>query len=299
MFQSHYQRGTTKNFIVLLLFFTLGFSGCSSTRLEPLSFDNQTLQDYGFQEISTTLPLKIFNKEVPFVSKMHPRIYIESDGANWLLNTFQPSSPTPNRTFSASLAAKDTNSSVSYISRPCQFINSEQSLQCPTILWGKARFGPKAISIVDAAINVLKQEMGSSLSSKIELIGYSGGGVMATLLAAKRNDVSCLVTIAAPLDLDAWTNFHHVAPLDQSIRLTQLSAIELNQLQNTQQFHFYGTEDRNTPFQSVSRIQNLLGKKAQWLQILGFDHQNHWISAWSELINTTCLASSAKSMQQN
>jgi hypothetical protein len=102
--------------------------------------------------------------------------------------------------------------------------------------------------------------------------------------------VACLVTIAAPLDLDTWTRLHQVASLDHSIKLPQLSLVEKSRLQTISQFHFYGTLDTNVPFQSTIRVQGMLGKKTKWLQIDGFDHQNDWVLAWPELLKTTCLS---------
>jgi len=254
-----------------------------------MTYAGKPLMSYGFIELPNDLPLKIYRKE-NFSSTNHLRIYIESDGANWLFQTFPPNSPTPNRAFSASLAAQDNSSHISYISRPCQFINPKVSIPCPSDFWQKGRFSHDAIQIVSDAIDVLKFKLGVAPATSTELIGYSGGGVMATLLAAKRTDVACLVTIAAPLDLDTWTRLHQVASLDHSIKLPQLSLVEKSRLQTISQFHFYGTLDTNVPFQSTIRVQGMLGKKTKWLQIDGFDHQNDWVLAWPELLKTTCLS---------
>jgi esterase/lipase len=53
---------------------------------------------------------------------------------------------------------------------------------------------------MDAAVTALKRASGAS---RLRLVGYSGGGVMAMLLAARRDDVAQVVTIAAPLRLAA------------------------------------------------------------------------------------------------
>jgi len=277
-----------KLFVVLFLLSIVMLLGCSNFHDQPITYAGKTLVSDGFTELPNNLSLKIYRKD-SFSPAHHLRIYIEGDGANWLFQTFPPSSPTPNRAFSASLASKDHSAQTSYISRPCQFINLRASTPCPSDLWQKGRFSEEAIRIVSDAIDLLKSTLGLDLSAPTELIGYSGGGVMATLLAAKRSDVDCLVTIAAPLDLNSWTRLHQVAPLNHSIQLPQLSPIEKSRLQIISQFHFYGTLDTIVPFKSIINVQSMLGKKAKWLQIEGFDHQNNWILAWPELLKTTCL----------
>jgi pimeloyl-ACP methyl ester carboxylesterase len=49
-------------------------------------------------------------------------------------------------------------------------------------------------------------------SRRIGLIGYSGGGALATLIAERRGDVAWLITIAANLDLAAWIRSRGIAP---------------------------------------------------------------------------------------
>jgi pimeloyl-ACP methyl ester carboxylesterase len=50
-------------------------------------------------------------------------------------------------------------------------------------------------------------------AGRVRLVGWSGGGVMATLVAARRADVAGLITIAAPLDVAAWTQGRGISPL--------------------------------------------------------------------------------------
>jgi len=273
---------------LLFLLFSSSLVGCSAFRQTPITFENIPLTQYGYHELSSSLPLKIFLKDRSKYQKKI-RLYIESDGASWLWNTFPPSSPTPNRAFAATLAASDTSTSIAYISRPCQFIDAKRAQDCPSELWLKSRFSADAIQIVSNAIDEIKQHLELDSTSPIDLIGYSGGGVMATLLSAKRGDVNCLVTIAAPLDLDVWTNFHKVATLNQSIKLIELPMLEIARLQAMHQSHFYGTQDTNVPFESILTIQKLLGKNAQWLNVEHFDHHGPWIGAWPELLKSTCL----------
>ena len=67
---------------------------------------------------------------------------------------------------------------------------------------------------VNRAIDALKAASGAL---GIALAGYSGGGAMAALIAARRPDTVCLVTVAAPLDTGAWTQAIGVSPLRTSL----------------------------------------------------------------------------------
>ena len=51
----------------------------------------------------------------------------------------------------------------------------------------------------------------------IVLIGHSGGGTLAVLLAPRIEDVSGVVSIAANLDIDAWADHHNYDRLTGSL----------------------------------------------------------------------------------
>ena len=80
---------------------------------------------------------------------------------------------------------------------------------------------------------------------KVILIGFSGGGVLAAELALRRNDVLALITVAAPLDLEAWTRLHGVSPLVAASPAGALTAA-LAQAAFPQR-HLYGARDKVVP----------------------------------------------------
>ncbi len=51
----------------------------------------------------------------------------------------------------------------------------------------------------------------------VVLVGYSGGGALALLIADRAPAVRAVVTLAANLDLDAWTAHHRYQPLTESL----------------------------------------------------------------------------------
>ena len=52
----------------------------------------------------------------------------------------------------------------------------------------------------------------------VVLIGYSGGGTLAWLMASRIPETTRVVTIAANLDIDEWTRIHGDSPLSGSQR---------------------------------------------------------------------------------
>lgn len=79
--------------------------------------------------------------------------------------------------------------------------------------------------------------------SAIELIGYSGGGVLAALIAARRTDVRRIVTVAANLDLAVWTRTLGVDAMRNSLD----PAREADRIEAIPQYHLAGASDEAVP----------------------------------------------------
>lgn len=126
-------------------------------------------------------------------------VYIEGDGAEWRSKFEPPADPTPDNPLTLRLALRDPGARVAYVGRPCQYLDAAALAQCPSVLWQRARYGEHAVTMMSAALDVL---LLTANVQRLRLVGYSGGGAIAALLAAQRSDVACLVTVAAPLDTD-------------------------------------------------------------------------------------------------
>lgn len=126
---------------------------------------------------------------------------------------------------------------VVYLARPCQFVMSDACTQGD---WTEARYHPRLVAAMDNAIDQLKAQYGAK---QVKLAGYSGGGVMAALIAARRSDVAGLVTIAANLDTAEWTRHHGLAPLSGSLNPADAWA----SLAAIPQRHYVGADDTTVP----------------------------------------------------
>ena len=209
-------------------------------------------------------------------------VYIESDGAPWRAPDQPPWDPTPVRPLVMRMAISDPAAAVAYLGRPCQYLAEAELIHCDPELWMRARFGDDAIAMTTQAIDRLKQFYGAS---EINLVGYSGGGAMAALVAARRGDVRCLVTIAAPLDTGAWTEALGVSPLS----LSRNPADDAGAARQIVQTHFRGGRD-TVVVPAVSKRFLERAPDAVTIDIKDFDHRCCWDDEWKNLWRNSCLA---------
>ncbi|MDP1618972.1 alpha/beta fold hydrolase [Phenylobacterium sp.] len=133
-------------------------------------------------------------------------LVIEGDGRAHDRQGRASPDPTPDRPVGLELA-KAWPHPAAWLGRPCQYVTDAA---CKRADWTTHRFSEEAVAMTDAAVSVLMARAGAE---RVVLVGWSGGGVMAALVAARRDDVAGLVTIAAPLDLAAWTRSRGLSPL--------------------------------------------------------------------------------------
>ena len=65
---------------------------------------------------------------------------------------------------------------------------------------------------MNQTIDNIKANAGFGEQDKLELIGYSGGAAVAVLLAARRNDVKIIRTVARDLNHELMSEYHHTTP---------------------------------------------------------------------------------------
>jgi len=203
-------------------------------------------------------------------------IYIEGDGHAWKNRHTLSDDPTPRNPMGLRLAVLDPAPNVLYLGRPCQYMAS--SSKCHQRYWSTHRYSTKIIKAVNDAIDQAKEKYQISLTG---LVGYSGGGVIAALVAAQRNDVKWLATVCANLDHRAWTDYHHVTPLNDSLNPADFT----KQLQFIPQIHLVGKKDNNVPESVVRSYQGRMTDKnlTKIAVIPGYDHYCCWPDSWQQL----------------
>jgi hypothetical protein len=201
-------------------------------------------------------------------------IYIEGDGNAWKSRFEASDNPTPVKAIALALALQHPG--AVYLSRPCQSIKGPL---CTPEFWTSGRFSEPVINATNKAIDNLKTRY---QADALQLIGYSGGGSVAALIAARRSDVERLVTVAGNLDHSGWTKHHGVSAL-----LTSLNPADFREsLKTTTQYHLVGQDDQIVPPQLA---QEFIAKFSPTADIIlhivpDFDHHCCWQKQWRSLL---------------
>ncbi len=206
-------------------------------------------------------------------------IYIEGDGHAWKRKNKLSDDPTPRNPISLKLAISDVEPNVVYLARPCQYLDKEQLKKCSTKYWASHRYAEEVIAATSEAITKIKAQ---TKVANIELVGYSGGGVIAMLIATARNDVSKITTIAANIDHESWSEWHGVSKLNGS--LTPLNY--LTELEGINQQHYWGDKDKIVPYQSqLSFIASSKNNSFFKYKIISdFNHDCCWVEHWQGIL---------------
>ena len=206
-------------------------------------------------------------------------VYIEGDGYAWKRKNILSDDPTPKDPVALELAIKDPRGSILYIARPCQYLSKDQLVQCQPKYWSSHRYSEEVIDSINNEIERAKQDSGIK---SINLIGYSGGGTVAVLVAALRNDVSSIITVAANIDHTSWTSLHGITPLTGSLNAANYASAT----ENIPQLHFSGGKDTTVPPEIsesyLDKVNNTANIKIS--VIPDFSHKCCWVDKWETLL---------------
>lgn len=205
------------------------------------------------------------------------RVYIEGDGAAWRSRRRVSADPTPADPVALRLAAADPAPRVLYLARPCQYVLGEQRRNCDPRYWSGARYGQEVLrAYLDLVGDFLAGEV------RLDLVGYSGGGVLAGLLAARLDGVNTWVSVAANLDHRAWTDYHRVSTLTDSLELWN----DVDVLGRQSQWHLWGADDQISPAGIQARLFARLNAHGQAHRVIeeGFDHHCCWAREWPRVL---------------
>lgn len=214
------------------------------------------------------------------------RVYIEGDGRAWITQAQPSLDPTPHNLLMLQLAVADLQPNV-YLGRPCQFLRNDK---CLVPLWTSARFGDAVLAAMHLALDQLRTEF---KNTEFELVGYSGGAAIALLLAAQRDDVKQVQTIAGNLSPTLWAKLHNLTALNNS----KDPLTYAKQLQHVPQRHFVGVLDKNISLELFRLyVQQLapLPVCMERVDVAHADHASGWQEAWQASVNSPirCMSKS-------
>lgn len=265
----------TPRFIICkLAFVALVLSGCASRPDVPARInaatDITTQQGWIARDIAAG-DFTLRSYAPPNLQVDVLRVYIEGDGFAWANRSTPSSNPTPINPMALKLAMADGDKRAVYLARPCQFNESCTDKKW----WTHNRFAPQAVLAASMAIDDLKARHGAT---RVELAGYSGGGVMAALVAAGRDDVVGIITIASPMDTSAWVAHHRISPLTGSRNPADIAGA----IAHIPQMHFVGQNDKVVPESVVRAYAGRFSPPARVNVVAGYDHVCCWAQNWRQ-----------------
>ena len=169
------------------------------------------------------------------------------------------------------LAFGDDSPNVVYLARPCQYIKSPI---CSKRHWTTARFAPE---VINAEYEAIKNIAGDN---PVILIGFSGGAQVAGLIASAKPglNVKKIITIAGNLDHLAWTQYHNLPPLNESMNLESYR----KQFARIPQIHYVGSNDEVMP---PLLVRDFVGKDTRVFEVRGATHNSGWEEIYSQIWN--------------
>jgi len=198
-------------------------------------------------------------------------VFLEGDGLPWIAGRMPASDPTSRNPLALHLAMRSTGP-VAYVVRPCYHEMSGPA--CTPRSWTFDRYSNTTVESMAAAIATQARTMNAS---SVRLIGYSGGGVLAVLIAERLPNVAAVVTIGANLDVEAWAAQHGYLPLDGS-----LNPARSTHAHSWPELHLYGRHDAIVPDQTTrayfERFPN-----AKRLEFDDYDHVCCWERDWNDV----------------
>lgn len=201
-------------------------------------------------------------------------VYLEHDGTPFIDNRWVAADPTPRRPVALELARLD-RAPVLYLGRPCHH-GLAGDAPCTPQHWTHRRYAPEVVASLAAAT---RRSIASAGYSGVVLIGHSGGGTLATLMAWAMPEALGVVTLGANLDVAAWAKHHGYSPLDGSLDPATMPGRPL-----PFEIHLAGADDDVVPPASIARYR-ARNPRAQIRVLPQADHLCCWKDAWPAMLD--------------
>ena len=198
-------------------------------------------------------------------------LFIDGDGSPWVGGGRRiATDPTPRVPLALGLAVA-TPMSVLYLGRPC-YLEKVRPPQCSGSLWTSQRYSAAVVASMTAAATAFVTE---HHFEHVLLVGYSGGGTLAALMARNLPQVIGFVSIAGNLDPDSWAQLHGYLPLDGSLN----PALQPPLPTSLRQWYLVGQRDTNVPTVATARYFERIPADRVW-SYPRFDHACCWVDEW-------------------
>lgn len=199
------------------------------------------------------------------------RVYLEGDGRPWLGPGRVARDPTTRNPVALELMRRDPGPAV-YLGRPC-YHRMDGIGRCSPWYWTAGRYSAEVVDALAEALESIARDWPADV--RIGLVGYSGGGSLAMLMAERSPRIDAVISVAGNHDPDAWIRHHGYSPLTGSLN----PALSAPLRGSIRQLHLLGEKDANVPARLVE--PKLLRQPGGWLvKLRDFDHACCWPSIW-------------------
>ena len=257
--------------LLFLALLVLQSSGCTSPSLHmderaaDLGFQRTVVQGDGYEHVAYT-------KQGRSKASSVLHVYLGGDGTPWLRKRVAAIDPTPRTPLMLELMSLDPAPSL-YLGRPC-YHGLNKSKACSPDLWTDRRYSEAVVASMSAALDHLSVDY-----QRLVLLGYSGGGTLAMLLAERQPKTGTIITVAANLDTARWVELHGQQPLSGSLNPAARASLPLR----IRQLHIAGENDDNVPpllvHEAISRQQG-----AEFKVFPKQDHRCCWGAVWPQIL---------------
>ncbi|MGH6930268.1 MAG: hypothetical protein ACREEV_18260, partial [Dongiaceae bacterium] len=198
-------------------------------------------------------------------------VYVDGDGTVDI-GGYPAAEPTPRNPLMLRLLDLDPGPAV-LVGRPCYYgLATDPS--CRPELWTDARYSDAVVASMAA---VVRQLVAQGHYRQVSWFGHSGGGTLAVLAAARVPESAAVVTVAANLDIDAWTDARGARRLSGSLNPARQPDLPGTVVQR----HYAGGRDEIVP-PDVTRRGVKVG--ADLTVIADYDHRCCWEELWPTVL---------------
>jgi pimeloyl-ACP methyl ester carboxylesterase len=263
----------------------VALSGCSSPALR---FDHEARELGMAREVVPGLGFShVVYRSLPSSPSTTLHVYLDGDGSPWIRGKWVARDPTPRDPLVLELMARDTVPSV-YLGRPCYHGQASEAA-CDPSIW---TFGRYSVEVLESMKVALSRVIREGRYREVVLIGYSGGGTLAMLMAREPAPAVAIVTVAGNLDPDAWANLHGYRPLFDSLNPATQPPLP----EEIMQLHYAGARDRNVP-PSLIAAEIKRQHASEFVVFPAFDHACCWEEQWDKILaELTSVLSAARGL---
>ncbi len=153
----------------------------------------------------------------------------------------------------------------------------ELNPNCTQDYWTDKRLSEEVITSINTAVIAI------SNNQPVSLVGFSGGGGVAVLLAVRNKNIQDIITIAGNLDIDRFSNYHNVYALKKSLNPIKYARA----INHIPQLHISGDKDSIVPSSiAAAYVTSSASTCVHSKVFLGIAHNRGWEEIWQTVLKT-------------